>query len=265
MSYFEGIMTFETYSGRLGWRLSIARKESSVEQPFEIVFALYPGLTHLDFTGPHQFLCRIPNAHVTLASERGGEVESEHGMVFARTVPLAAVDECDLLCVPGGFPATEVALRDGFVSHIRRLGQSARYVTSVCTGSLILGAAGLLMGKRAACHWHWRHLLKEFGAIPDADRVVRDGHVITGGGVTAGIDFALTVVAEVAGERFAQALQLGLEYAPRPPFNSGTPDRASPEVLAFINARMQGALQKSTREVHEAAGRLLSGSPALVE
>ena len=227
-----------------------------MDQPFTLVFALFPGLTHLDFTGPHQILCRLPGARVVLASEAGGEVAAEAGVVFARTTRLAEIEHCDLLCVPGGFSAVEAALREGFIGEIRRLAQSARYVTSVCNGSLILGAAGLLVGKRAACHWHWRHLLSEFGATPDPARVVRDGNLITGGGVTAGIDFALTVAAEVAGPKFAQALQLGFEYAPEPPFNSGRPDLAPPEVLALVNARMAGSLKRAAADVKLAARRL---------
>jgi cyclohexyl-isocyanide hydratase len=228
---------------------------------FTLVFPLYAGLTHLDFTGPHQFLCRIPGARVVLASEAGGEIEGEHGMVFARTSRLADVERCDLICVPGGFTATSIALNEAYLSQVRRLAAGARYVTSVCNGSLILGAAGLLVGKRAACHWQWRHLLSDFGAIPDARRVVRDGNVITGGGVTAGIDFALTVVAEIAGEEFAQALQLGLEYAPAPPFNSGDPATAAPHLVAALNARLAAKLELGSAQVREAAYKLSAGQP----
>lgn len=224
-----------------------------MSKPLVIVFPLYAGLTHLDFTGPHQFLCRLPAASVVLASEAGGEVEGEHGMVFARTQPLAQVERCDLLCIPGGFAAPSQALKPGFLTQVRRLAAGARYITSVCNGSLILGAAGLLAGKRAACHWQWRHLLREFGAIPDAGRVVRDGNIITGGGVTAGIDFALTLVAEIAGEEFAQALQLGLEYAPAPPFNSGDPATAPPHIVAAVNARLAARLELGAAQVREAA------------
>lgn len=206
--------------------------------PFRIVFAIYPDMTQLDFTGPHQFLSRIPNSEVIVASPAGGNVPTE-GLVFAGTVPISSVTGCDLICVPGGLSATRIALDEAFIQEIRRLALGARYVTSVCTGSLILGAAGLLQGKRAACHWAWRNLLPMFGAIPDSGRVVRDGNVLTGGGVTAGIDFALTVVAEVAGERFAQLLQLGLEYAPEPPFDCGSPDFAPPELVAVYRKRLE--------------------------
>ena len=151
---------------------------------------------------------------------------------------MAEVERCDLLFVPGGMAATDVIRDAAFMREFRRLAAGARYLTSVCTGSIVLGAAGLLQGKRAACHWAWRDFLPLFGAIPDASRVARDGNVITGGGVTAGIDFALTVTAEIGGEKLAQALQLGLEYAPEPPFDAGRPETASPEVVALVHARL---------------------------
>lgn len=225
------------------------------DQPFRIVFAIYPGMTQLDFTGPHQFLLRLPGSEVVIASAAGGDVPSE-GLTFAHTTRLADVDRCDLICVPGGVNATEVALDADFVGEVRRLGEGARYVTSVCTGSLILGATGLLKGRHAACHWGWRHLLPLFGAIPDDARVVRDGPVITGGGVTAGIDFALTVLAEIAGPETAQTIQLGLEYAPEPPFDAGRPDTAPPTVLAACRARFGGMMARREAEARQAAGRL---------
>lgn len=226
------------------------------DQPFRIVFAVFPGMTQLDFTGPHQFLSRLPGSETLVASRDGGEVTAD-GLVFAHTARLAAITACDLLCVPGGVAATQVALDEDFVGEVRRLGLGARYVTSVCTGSLILGAAGLLRGRRAACHWAWRHLLPLFGATPDAGRVVRDGALITGGGVTAGIDFALTVLAEIGGDDLAQALQLGLEYAPAPPFDAGTPTTVSLEILAAYNQRMAAILPLREAEAREAASRLV--------
>ena len=223
--------------------------------PFRIVFAIFPGMTQLDFTGPHQFLSRLPDSETLVASRDGGDVAAE-GLVFAGTQRLANIPACDLLCVPGGATATQVALDEAFVAQVRRLGLGARYVTSVCTGSLILGAAGLLQGKRAACHWAWRHLLPLFGAIPDAGRVVRDGSVITGGGVTAGIDFALTVLAEIGGRALAQTLQLGLEYAPAPPFDAGSPETAPPEILAAYRQRMAAILPLREAEACQAAALL---------
>lgn len=193
---------------------------------FRTVFAIWPGMTHLDFTGPHQVLSRLPRSETIVASPDGGSVEAD-GLTFGGTTRIADIRSCDLICVPGGVGATKIAQDFGFTSEIRRLAGGARYITSVCTGSLILGAAGLLRDKRAACHWAYADLLPLFGATHDPARVARDGNIITGGGVTAGIDFAFTVLAEIAGEDFAKMVQLGLEYAPAPPFESGHPDLAS--------------------------------------
>ena len=207
------------------------------DQTFRIVFAIFPRLTQLDFTGPFEVLARLPGAEAVVASRDGGAVVSDTGLEFGSTRALASVDRCDLLCVPGG-PGVEAASIDReFLDEIARLAQGARYVTSVCNGSLLLGAAGLLRGKRAACHWAWRDLLPLFGAAPDAARVARDGCVITGGGVTAGIDFALTVAADIAGEQVARAIQLAIEYAPAPPFDCGRPETAGEELIAFVAPR----------------------------
>jgi cyclohexyl-isocyanide hydratase len=225
-----------------------------------IAFALYPGVTHLDFTGPHQVLCRLPGARVIAASEAGTPIEAE-GLTFSNLTRLADVASCDVLCVPGGSGAT-AAMRDAaFMAQIERLASAARYVTSVCTGSLILGAAGLLRGKRAACHWASRDLLPLFGAIPDNARVVRDGNIFTGGGVTAGIDFALTLAAEIAGRETAELIQLYLEYAPAPPFDSGTPETAPRKILERAK-RISAASAPNRRAVVE---RLAASLNAAVE
>ncbi|WP_421736817.1 DJ-1/PfpI family protein [Caulobacter sp.] len=220
-----------------------------------IVFALFPGVTHLDFTGPHQILCRLPGAKVTVASLDGGEIEAD-GLIFAHLPRLTDVEACDVLVVPGGFGTTQAMGNEAFLDQIRRLAGGARYVTSVCTGSLVLGAAGLLKGKRAACHWAWRDQLSLFGAIPDPSRVARDGNVFTGGGVTAGIDFALTIAAEIAGEDVAQAIQLAVEYAPAPPFEAGRPETAPAKVLERVQ-RMYGQGMDERRAAAEKAGALV--------
>lgn len=228
-----------------------------MSQPtFTTVFAIYPNLTQLDFTGPHQVLCRLPGATTIVASRDGGEIEAEGGLVIGRTQKLADIDRCDLICVPGGMAATETALDETFVSEVRRLALSAKYITSVCTGSLILGAAGLLQGKRAACHWAWRGLLTEFGAIPDDARVVRDGNIFTGGGVTAGIDFAFTMMTEIAGEGYAKALTLGLEYAPAPPYACGRPELADHDTLSRVAGNMDKVMAQRMAEAKEAGARL---------
>jgi putative intracellular protease/amidase len=226
------------------------------EAEFLIVETIYPGMTQLDFTGPHTVFSRIPGARVVVASEPGGTIESDGGLAFAGTSRMAEIERCDLLFVPGGFAATTVANDEAFMREFRRLAANARYLTSVCTGSLVLGAAGLLKGKRAACHWAWRDLLALLGATPDPGRVVRDGNVITGGGVTAGIDFALVVAAEVGGETLAQSLQLALEYAPAPPFDAGRPETAPPEILAAVKARLAPQLAERRAAVERAAARI---------
>jgi cyclohexyl-isocyanide hydratase len=221
-------------------------------QSITIVFPLYPGVTHLDFNGPHQFLARVPGATLITASVGGAPVSAD-GLVFAELAVLEAIERCDVLCVPGGMGCTDAMHDPIYMAAIRRLARTARYVTSVCTGSLILGAAGLLRGKRATCHWAWRDLLALFGAIPDAGRVVRDGNVLTGGGVTAGIDFAITLVAELAGPLVAQSIQLGLEYAPAPPFDAGRPETAPAEVLALVRERMASGIPARRAAVERAA------------
>jgi cyclohexyl-isocyanide hydratase len=226
------------------------------EPKFTIVEVLYEGMTQLDFTGPHTVFSRLPAAEIIVASEPGGAVSSDGGLTFAGTKRMAEIERCDLLFFPGGFAATDVINDAAFMEQVRRLASGARYLTSVCTGSLILGAAGVLKGRRAACHWAWRDMLSLFGAIPDAARVVRDGDIITGGGVTAGIDFALVVAAELAGEDLAQAIQLGIEYAPAPPFNSGRPETAPPAVLAAVQHRMAPDLPKRRAAAERAAARL---------
>jgi cyclohexyl-isocyanide hydratase len=221
----------------------------------QIVIALFPGVTQLDFTGPHQVLVRAPDARVTVASMGGVDIEAE-GLTFTGLADLAQVARCDVLLVPGGMAATEAALDAAFLAEIRRLGGQARYVTSVCTGSLILGAAGFLRGRRAATHWAWRQLLPVFGATVSEERVCRDGDLITGGGVTAGIDFAFVLLAELAGATAAQTVQLGLEYAPAPPFESGRPELADPAVVAAFQARIAPFAASRRAQAEDAALRL---------
>lgn len=221
-----------------------------------IVIPLYPMVTHLDFTGPHQVLSRLPGARMTVASKGGVDIEAD-GLVFTGLADLAKVEACDVICIPGGFGTTDAMLDEDFMREIRRLASGAKYLTSVCTGSLILAATGLIHGKRAGCHWAWRDQLKPFGVIVDEARVVRDGNVITGGGVTAGLDFAFTMAAELGGREIAQSIQLGLEYAPAPPFNAGRPETAPPEILAAVKARMAGTMAAGRHGAAEEAARRL--------
>ena len=221
-----------------------------------MVFALYPRVTQLDFTGPYEVLARVPGARCVLASVEGGRIAADGGIAFAEVERLEDVRTCALLCVPGGF-GTVAALEDQvYLGELRRLAAISQYITSVCTGSLLLAAAGLLIGKRAACHWAWRESLSAFGVTPDPGRVVRDGNVITGGGVTAGIDMALTAIAEIAGADYAQTVQLAIEYAPAPPYDSGRPERARPEIVAAARSRLDSIRRERDAAILRAASRL---------
>jgi cyclohexyl-isocyanide hydratase len=232
---------------------------AQMPSPFEIVFALYPNLTQLDFTGPFEVFQRMPDARIRVASRQGGLLRADSGLVFAELDRLSEISDCDLICIPGGY-GLAAALRDPeFIAQVRRLGQSARYITSVCTGSLVLAAAGLLEGKRATCHWAWRELLAESGVQVESARVVRDGNCITGGGVTAGIDFALAVVAEIAGIEVAQGIQLIIEYAPQPPFEAGNPENAPPAVLERTRESATRLLEERRSALHAAIAARLRG------
>ncbi|MCK0770263.1 DJ-1/PfpI family protein [Chromohalobacter canadensis] len=222
-----------------------------------IVIPIYPGVTQLDFTGPHQFFSRVPQAEVVVASVGGLPVEAQ-GLTFTNLADLEDITACDMLCVPGGLGCLDAAEDARFLHAIQRLAGTARYLTSVCTGSLILGAAGLLRGRHAACHWAWQDMLPLFGAIPDAGRIVRDGNLITGGGVTAGIDLALTVIAELLGDETAQAAQLTLEYAPEPPFDAGRPDTAP----ASVHARVLDGMADMQASRYRQAERIATHLPA---
>jgi cyclohexyl-isocyanide hydratase len=193
-------------------------------------FVLFPNVTQLDFTGPLQVLHRLPGATTHIVAKSMAPTPSDCGLSLCPTVTFADCPPLDVICIPGGF-GVDGAMQDAdLMAFVRREGARATYVTSVCTGAFVLGAAGLLKGKRATTHWAYHALLPLVGAIPEKARVVRDGNTVTGGGVTAGIDFALTLVAEIAGPAAAQQIQLAIEYDPAPPFDAGAPERA-PEAL----------------------------------
>ncbi|MCV3241742.1 DJ-1/PfpI family protein [Mesorhizobium sp. ZC-5] len=198
-----------------------------------VVFPIFDGMSHLDFTGPHHVFSSAPDVCISVASIDGRDIDAD-GFVFSGLVDLSQVEKCDVLCVPGGFGASVAMLNESFMRDIRRLASGAKYVTSVCTGSFILAAAGLLRGRRAATYWANRELLGEMGVIVENERVVRDGNIITGGGVTAGIDFALVTIAEIFSSDVAEAIELRVEYAPAPPFGVGRPEAASPELVRKV-------------------------------
>jgi cyclohexyl-isocyanide hydratase len=225
--------------------------------PVEIGLLVFPNVQQLDLTGPYEVFASWPEARVRLIWKDRAPIVSSTGL---RLAPNETFDQCpqlDVVCVPGGVGVNPLLSDEAVLAFLRRQAAGVRYVTSVCTGALVLGAAGLIAGKRATTHWASHDLLAAFGAIPTEGRVVRDGALMTGGGVTAGIDFALTLIAELAGAEAAQRIQLALEYAPEPPFDAGTPASAPPEVLAA--ARKASARLRSEREgLVEAAARALT-------
>jgi cyclohexyl-isocyanide hydratase len=198
---------------------------------FQIGFLLFPNVTQLDFTGPLQVLHRLPGSQTYIIAATLDPVPSDCGLSLVPTATYETCPQLDLICVPGGFGIDSAMADPVFMDFLKTQAARARYITSVCTGALVLGAAGLLKGRRATTHWAYHHLLETTGAIPVNARVVRDGNVITGGGVTAGIDFGFTVAAELAGGDVARAIQLGIEYDPAPPFSGGHPTVASPQTL----------------------------------
>jgi cyclohexyl-isocyanide hydratase len=198
---------------------------------------LYPGLTQLDLTGPFEVLHRVPDAKVHLVWKDTQPVYADSGLGIVPTTSFADCPSLDIVFVPGGRGQVPLMTDAVVLDFLRRHAATARYVTSVCTGALVLGAAGLLDGYNAATHWAFVELLPAFGARHAPGRVVVDRNRITGGGVTAGIDFALRLAAELAGDDVARAIQLGLEYDPAPPFASGHPDVADPALVAQIRAR----------------------------
>ncbi|MCF8880976.1 DJ-1/PfpI family protein [Hyphobacterium sp. SN044] len=223
-------------------------------ETFHIGFLLFPNLTQLDFTGPLQVLARLPGARIHLVAKTKGPVETDCGPFLLADTDFTDCPKLDMLCVPGGFGIDQAMQDADTIAFVKRQAEGARYVTSVCTGAFILGAAGLLKGKRATTHWAWHAHLARVGAEPVKARVVRDGHLFTGGGVTAGIDFALTITAEIAGESVARAIQLGIEYDPAPPFDSGSPDVAEPETLKICESRYAGRVAEFEAALAAALG-----------
>jgi cyclohexyl-isocyanide hydratase len=209
---------------------------------FNVGFVIFPDLTQLDFTGPQQVLARLPGSAMHIVAKSAAAVPSDSGLGLVPTHTFETCPQLDLICIPGGNAGVVQAMGDReTIAFVRRQASNAKYVTSVCTGAFILGVAGLLEGRRATTHWAFTELLPLVGATHEKARVVVDGNVITAGGVTSGIDFGLRVVAEIAGDAVAQAIQLGLEYDPDPPFDSGQPERATPAVNKMVFPRYESA------------------------
>jgi len=209
-----------------------------------VVFVLYEAMTALDLVGPYQVLSGLPDLRVTLAASESGPKRTDSGMIIHAECALRDAPEPDLIVVPGtGRP--DVPLADAaLIAWLRENGPRARWTCSVCTGALLLGAAGLLTGRRATTHWLAREALRQFGAEPAHERVVVDGNVISAAGVSAGIDMALTLLSRVSGENTARAVQLGIEYDPQPPFDSGSADAAAPQIMELATRLLSDAAAK---------------------
>ena len=208
-----------------------------MDPTFEIGMLLYPGLTQLDLAGPFEILTRVPGARVHLVWKSLDPVRADTGLILSPTIAFSHCPALDVVFVPGG--PGQVDLMDDLdvLDFLSRHSAVARYVTSVCTGSLVLAAAGLLDGYRAACHWMWRDQLALLGAAVSTERIGSDRNRITGGGVTAGIDFGLMLASLLAGEDIARMIQLQIEYNPAPPFDSGSPETAGAELIEAVQRR----------------------------
>ena len=218
-----------------------------------IGFLLFPNLTQLDLTGPAQVLSRIPGAKIHLIWKSIEPVVTDVGFTINPTTTFAGCPQLDVLSVPGGSGISEQMLDEETLSFLRRQSERAKYITSVCNGSLILAAAGLLVGYKSACHWMWSSHLQRFGAHAVGERVVRDRNHISGGGVTAGIDFAFTLAVELAGEEVAQRIQLTLEYDPQPPLRCGTPAQAGPHMVQQVRALQAERIKRIEQSIAVAA------------
>jgi cyclohexyl-isocyanide hydratase len=223
--------------------------------PISIAFLLYPNVTQLDLTGPAQVLSRLGNQKIQLVWKSLDPVPTDAGFDLLPNATFADVPAADILCVPGGMGCVDMMEDEQTLAWLRQVAAEARWVTSVCTGSLILGAAGLLDGYRAATHWAWRDYLPLFGAEPVAERVVFDRNRVTGGGVTAGIDFALALAAAIRGERHAQAIQLSLEYDPAPRFDCGIPEKAGEALVSIYRERTAKLAPDRTARIRAVAER----------
>jgi cyclohexyl-isocyanide hydratase len=217
---------------------------------------LFPKITQLDLAGPYEVFCRMPGAAVHLLWKDTQPIRSEWGLELRPDTMFEDCPALDVFCVPGGGGVFELLGDDVLIDTVGAIAKRSRFVTSVCTGAFLLGAAGLLAGKRATTHWASRDLLRGFGAIPDESRIVTDGNLITSGGITSGIDFGLHIAAQLVGVEQAKEIQLAMEYDPAPPFASGSPRVAEPAVLARFSEGIRERQQRRAALVREASRRL---------
>jgi cyclohexyl-isocyanide hydratase len=229
--------------------------------PIAIGFLIFPGVTELDATGPAQVLARVPGAKIHMIWRNLEPVVTDAGFSIVPTDTYVSCPALDVICVPGGGGQLELMADEPTLTFLSAQASTAKYVTAVCTGSLLLAAAGALEGYRAACHWAWRDLLAELGVEPVAERIVRDRNRITGGGVTAGIDFGLLLAAELTDAETARMIQLYLEYAPEPPFDCGTPERAGAERVALVRESIRSSYAERKAALAAARRARLNTTP----
>lgn len=227
-----------------------------MSKSLKIGLLVFPRITQLDMTGPLQVFSSLSDAEVFLVWKRVEPVPSDTVLTITPTTSFADCPQLDVICVPGGYGTDDLLSDDEVLAFLRRQAEGAQFVTSVCTGSIVLAAAGLLKGYKAATHWSAVDALPMLGATLSRERVCIDRNRITGGGITAGIDLGLTVVAKLVDRRTAEAIQLRMEYNPAPPFNAGSPETAPPEVLELLQSRMQAAQERRLALVKQAARRL---------
>ncbi|MGY3345042.1 cyclohexyl-isocyanide hydratase [Bradyrhizobium sp. USDA 4472] len=225
--------------------------------PLQIGLLVFPRVTQLDFTGPLQVFSSVPGATVHLIWKTLEPVPSDSVLMLTPSMTFADCPQLDVICIPGGFGTDALLDDEETLGFIRKQAAGAKFVTSVCTGSLVLGAAGLLKGYNAATHWSAMEMLALFGATPTKTRVCIDRNRVTGGGVTAGIDFALTLVSLLVDRTTAEAIQLRLEYNPAPPFNAGSPETAPAEVIALMKERVAPFQARRLDAVKRAAARVM--------
>src|SRR5713226_6289132 len=230
----------------------------AMSEPLQIGLVIFPRVTQLDLTGPVQVFSSVPGAKVHLIWKRIEPVPSDSVLTLTPTITFADCPQLDVICVPGGAGTDDMVNDQEMLDFLRRQAERAEYITSVCTGSLVLGAAGLLRGYRATTHWTAMDHLAPFGATPTKTRVCVDRNRVTGGGVTAGIDFALTLVSLLVDRRTAEAIQLRLEYNPAPPFNSGSPETAPADIVAQFRERIASSQVRRGEMIKRAAARLAS-------
>ena len=225
--------------------------------PQSVAFLLFPNVTQLDLTGPAQVLSRLGNTELNLVWKDKDPVPTDAGFPLLPTATFDEIEHVNILCVPGGFGTMDVMQDPEVLDWLRKVAAKADWVTSVCTGSLVLGAAGLLKGYRSGCHWASIDQLEFFDAIPVRERIVEDRNRFSGGGVTSGIDFALALAARIRNEDFARFIQLSIEYDPNPPFDAGSPDKVSPKILERYYKMVDAAMpdrEAKVKAIAEALG-----------